>query len=305
MRRTILLSVPGWLLLALVAGTLDAASPATCCAGESRLLFLDDLLHPLQVDESRDPWEERIETDRHDYTQSPRTVGRGVGVVEMGYTYFYNDTETATEDTHTTPELLCRFGITDDIELRVRWNYAWSTLDQANQEREYLDGAEDLRWGLKLAVTEQDCFVPESAVELISTVPTGGAAWSTEHVEFGVDYIYGWTIAERWNLGGSSGLLTQGLGDFGLLPEEPTGDRYLVWSQSVALGYELTERNTMYVEWYGLFSYALEDEFSMSIVNVGIDHYLTDDLVIDLRVGKGLTEDSDDFFAGIGGGFRF
>ena len=61
----------------------------------------------------------------------------------------------------------------------------------------------------------------------------------------------------------------------------------------------------MYVEWYGLFSHALEDEFSMSIFNIGIDHYFTDDLVVDFRVGKGLTEDSDDFFAGVGGGFRF
>ena len=165
--------------------------------------------------------------------------------MEMGYTYFYLDTETETEQSHTTPELLLRLGLTEDIEFRVRWDYAWSSIEQAHHETEYLEGGEDLRWGLKLGVTEQEGLIPDSALELASTAPTGGEAWSTERVEFGGHYIYSWKLTERWNLAGSSGLLTQGLGDFGLLPEEPAADRYLVWAQSVALGFELTERNTM------------------------------------------------------------
>ena len=70
-------------------------------------------------------------------------------------------------------------------------------------------------------------------------------------------------------------------------------------------GCELTERNTMYVEWYGMFSHALENEYSLSFFNIGVDHYFTDNLLVDVRVGMGLTEDSDDLFAGVGGGFRF
>ena len=38
--------------------------------------------------QQRDPWEERIETDRHDFTQSAVTVGRGVVQFESGY-YIY------------------------------------------------------------------------------------------------------------------------------------------------------------------------------------------------------------------------
>ena len=38
---------------------------------------------------------------------------------------------------------------------------------------------------------------------------------------------------------------------------------------------------------------------------MGVDYYVTDDFVLDVRVGKGLTNDSDDFFTGIGGGYRF
>ena len=61
----------------------------------------------------------------------------------------------------------------------------------------------------------------------------------------------------------------------------------------------------MYVEWFGLFSDGLEEDFDISIFNIGIDHYVTEDFVLDIRAGVGLTDDSDDFFTGIGGGFRF
>ena len=61
----------------------------------------------------------------------------------------------------------------------------------------------------------------------------------------------------------------------------------------------------MYVEWYGIFSDGLEDEFVISVFNVGIDHYVMDNFVVDVRAGLGLSDDSDDFFAGVGGGYRF
>jgi len=61
----------------------------------------------------------------------------------------------------------------------------------------------------------------------------------------------------------------------------------------------------MYAEWFGIYSDNLADEFSISIFNVGIDHYVTDNIVLDIRVGKGLSDDADDFFCGVGGGIRF
>jgi hypothetical protein len=197
--------------------------------------------------------------------------------------------------------MLLRMGLSDDIEFRLRWNYAWRFIDPGTN----VDSAQDLIWSFKLAVTDQECWLPESALEIRSTAPTGGSAWTTGRVEFGLDYIYGWELREGLTLSGSSGFGTNGLGDFSLLPEEPASDHFIVWSQSVALGAEVTERTTVYAEWFGLFSHALEEEFSISIFNVGVDYYVTDDFVIDLRVGTGLTRDSDDFFTGIGGGYRF
>ena len=154
MRRALSASSMVILLLAGVTGFSILSCPSTSGADEYCIMFLDDLFHPLEVDESRDPWEERIETDRHDFTQSPRTVGRGVGVIETGYTYYYEDTGTEIEQSHVTPEMMLRVGLTEDIEFRVMWNYAWRSIDGEDASKA-IEGAEDLRWSFKLRTTEQ------------------------------------------------------------------------------------------------------------------------------------------------------
>lgn len=85
----------------------------------------------------------------------------------------------------------------------------------------------------------------------------------------------------------------------------PAGDQFVVTTQSAAIGLEVTERSTMYIEYYGIFSSGLEDNISVGIFNIGVDFYATDNLVFDIRSGTGLTDDSDDFFIGVGGGYRF
>jgi hypothetical protein len=272
-----------------------------CCDCEPRTKFLDDLFSGLRGPTYRDPYEERIETERHDYTQSTKTVGRGVAQLEAGYSYFYKDEHDEIEHSHATPEMLLRIGLSDDVEFRLRWNHAWRFIDLADNAV----GAQDLIWSFKLGVTEQQCWLPESALEIRSTAPTGGSDWTTGRVEFGLDYIYGWELREGLTVYGSSGFGTSGLGDFSLLPEEPASDHFIVWSQSVAIGAEMAERSTVYAEYFGLFSHALEDEFTIGIFNVGVDYYVTDNFVLDARIGVGLTQDSDDFFSGIGGGYRF
>ncbi len=305
MRRHTLLGACSLLLTccgSLKLAAQESGSPdALSRSDEPFVKFLDDLFCLGHVASTRNAWEERIETDRHDFTQSAVTVGRGVSQVEMGYTYFYHDEDEELEQSHTTPELMLRLGLTDDIEFRVRWTYAWQFIE----ESETASSAEDLRWAFKLATTEMNGLVPESALEVRFTAPTGGADFSTDRMEFGLDYIYDWKLSPGCRVYGSTGFSTNGLADFGLLPEEPADERFIVWTQSAAVGCELTERMTMYNEVFGEFSYALIDDYRIVIYNVGLDYYVTDDLVLDIRFGKGLTPDSDDFFAGVGGGVRF
>ena len=294
--------VAGFLLAMSCIGYLRAQDCCSECAEhEPFLRFLDDLRCFPHGSCQRDPYEERIETERHDFTQSTKTVGCGVVQIEAGYSYFYKDEDDEIESAHTTPEAMLRLGLSDDIEFRLRWTYAWQFVDVADN----LDSAQDLIWSVKLGMTDQCGWVPESALEIRSSVPTGGSAWTLGRVEAGFDYIYSWELREGWELSGSTGYLPSGLGDFSLLPANPESDHFEVWSQSVALGIELSECSVLYNEWFGLFSHAREDNISISFFNVGLDYYVTNNFVIDIRVGVGLTKDSDDFFSGVGGGYRF
>lgn len=249
----------------------------------------------------RSPWDERIETERHDFTQSAVTVGRGVVQLESGYTYFYKDADQEIEHSHTFPEMMLRVGLSEDIEFRLRWNHVWQSIDD-----EDLSGAEDLRYSLKLQMTQQCGYGcrPTSALELRGTAPTGGSEFSTNQAEFSLDYIYQWRVGDRATVAGSTGFGSNGYADFGLLPDEPAAEDFKVLSQSAVLGLELTDSNTAYAEWYVIFSSGLADEFVISVFNVGVDHYVTDNFVVDFRAGIGLSDDSDDFFVGVGGGYR-
>ncbi len=76
-------------------------------------------------------------------------------------------------------------------------------------------------------------------------------------------------------------------------------------SQSAVLGFELTEDSTMYTEWFGVFTHGAADELVVSVFNIGVDYYVTNNFVLDVRAGVGLSDDADDFFSGVGGGYRF
>jgi hypothetical protein len=263
--------------------------------------FVDDFGKPAH--EQREPYEERIETERHDFTQSAITVGRGVFQLEGGYSYFYHDAHDEIESSHTAPEMMLRYGLSEDIEFRARWNYAW----MFPEEEEPRTGSEDLRLAVKLQLTrpEEDGWIPTTAIELRATAPTGGEAFGTEQVGFSFHYVYQWQLTERMTFAGSTDYGMNGFGDFALLTEHPADDRFNNFSQSAALGFEITENNTGYVEWFGIVSDGRGDETVVSMFNIGIDHYVTPDFVVDFRVGMGLSEDADDFFTGVGGGYRF
>ena len=247
-----------------------------------------------------EPERERIETERHDFTQSTTVVGRGTTQVEFGYTFFQASGETEVEDSHATPELLIRYGLTEKVEFRLRYNEVWQFGEEDRS------GSEDIHWAFKVRTSDQQGWRPESALEIRATAPTGGIDWSTDEVEFGLDYIYGWKISPRVEIYGSSGFSTNGLSEFAFRPSAPADEEFILYTQSVAIGAELSERCTAYSEFFGLFTDGFEsDEERPVFFNVGLDYYLSDNVVLDVRAGTGLNADAEDLFFGMGGAFRF
>lgn len=238
---------------------------------------------------------ERIETDRHEFTPSVLFVPKGMIQFESGYSYF----KEGRESSHTFPELQLRYGLTERIELRFRYNEVWQYGEESKS------GSEDIRTGMKIRLNDQRGIIPEAALNLALSSPTGGNDWTVGNTEFAIDYIYGWDISEKAEIYGSSGLATDGIGDFDFLPEAANGD-FTVYSQSISIGYEMSEQITGYAEFFGLFTHGYgHKENNQVYYNMGLDYYITDDFLLDVRAGTGITDDASDFFCGVGGGFRF
>src|SRR5689334_11720965 len=137
-REAIRFVVASFILFAATASSARAVGGAT-------LFLWRPSEEPEQIDLSKP-----LETDRPDFTESPKTVGQGVFQVEGGYT-FTNDRQGNTRTTdHSFPETLFRYGVLADwFELRLDWNYEVQrtvTAGVVNNE----SGADDLNIGCKI-----------------------------------------------------------------------------------------------------------------------------------------------------------
>lgn len=150
------------------------------------------------------PLEERIETERHDFTQSAVAVGRHMLQLESGYSYLYKDTDDELGSAHTALEMLLRVGLSEDLEFRLRWNCTWIFFENEPGK----NGSEELRYSLKFQMTRETCggYLPTSVLELGGSASTGGGDFTTERVGFSFDYICKRELAEGVTLAGSTGL---------------------------------------------------------------------------------------------------
>ncbi len=74
--------------------------------------------------------------------------------------------------------------------------------------------------------------------------------------------------------------------------------RALSWTRRRP-GRALTERVTSYFEYYQVVSRNADPNFTVGVFNIGVDFYVSNDAVLDVRIGWGLTDDADDLFAGV------
>jgi hypothetical protein len=242
--------------------------------------------------------DEPLVTDRPDFTEASVTVGYGVAQLEMGYTYTYDDTPTESTRSHSYPEALLRVGtLADWFELRAAWNYADERINEFGVGSDTASGAEDLYLGFKIALTPQECILPETAIILQMTVPTGSNEFSADEVLPGFNYLYGWDINDKLSTGGST-QLNSAIDDL-------TSDSYAEFAQSWTVNYSWTDRVTSFTEWFVLVPSSADTNHTEHYFDGGFSVLLNDDIQWDIRAGVGLNQAADDFFAGSGLSIRF
>ena len=131
--------------------------------------------------------EQALEADRpHVVPEARSTVGKGRLLFEGGYTFTTTHAQGITRHSHMYPEALLRYGLTTGFEVRLGQN-ALSQQASRAQGTTTLHGTQDVELGVKLALTTQHILVPESAVMLRLTVPTGSRGVSADAVLPGIN----------------------------------------------------------------------------------------------------------------------
>lgn len=244
-----------------------------------------------------DPFAEHLETDRDSFTPSTTTTGLGRWIVESAYSFIDNR---HAPDTHSFPELVLRYGLTERFELRFGWNYeagGGGNVVSSIEGEEGLEGAvfrteSRAAYGFKLRTTDQSGWFPESSLIVQAFTPTTGDTMATEAA---IIYVWGWELPERWKLDAAI--------RYGTSAEKE--DDFAIWNPSTVLRVPLTERWTVHAEYFGAIPQGRAGGRSQHFFSPGVHFLPTPDLEIGVRLGWGLNDDSARFFVNAGIGRRF
>lgn len=235
----------------------------------------------------------RMPNDSPHFTDNSGTVGKGRVMLESGYTFTYDHSPRGNFTSHSFPEALLRIGMFADwFEARFEWNYA-NERNAVDGTQQSAWGAQDMSVGMRLALTEQRGWLPESALNLAMSVPTGSSAFTAHQCLPEIRYHYTWEITKKLELEANT---------IGFGARDPSGHVYTVFSQTANLEYALTDKAELFFEWFGFFpsGAATPDILPQYYYHTGVTYYFTDDFALFGHAAVGLNRHADDFFTGFG-----
>ncbi len=256
-------------------------------------------LRDVDENENDDAATTRIESDRPDFTETSTPVGLGRIQLESGYTYTTNRASGIRLHQSTFPEALLRVGLFAEwFELRIGWNYNNDRSTSPEPFSTRVTGSSDLYLGFKLALTEQASFLPEMAINVQTTAPTGAKAFTADRWLPGINWLYGWNVTDVWTFGGSTSFNAA---------KDNDKKVYTEIGQSFTAGYSITEKLSCYFEVYGIMPSGgeapdLKPQYSF---DSGFVYRWSNDFQTDIRAGIGLNQAADDFFTGVGFVYRY
>ncbi|WP_437229243.1 transporter [Planctomicrobium sp. SH661] len=239
-----------------------------------------------------------IETDRDSFTPATTLAPQDRVIFESAWSFVDNRN---VPETNSLPELIARYGVNDWLELRFGWN--WEAGGAPNLISGDLGGPQQptenrveyesqIFYGLKLAITEQRDWIPESAWIVEGGTPTLGEDTATQLF---TTYVFGWTLANDWKWDTA---IRYGI-------DRVEGDRFNLWAPSSVIKFPVGERWKGHVEYFGIVSSGAAEDAGQHYFSPGLHYLVTKDLEVGIRTGWGLTRDSANFFTNVGLGWQY
>ncbi len=184
--------------------------------------------------------------------------------------------------------------------MRLNWNYevggatadAGGELGGEDLFGSRLERESQISYGFKAGITEQQRWVPESALIVAGFTPTSGEETATDWL---ATYVFGWELPNKWKLDSAIRYGTEG----------EKGDSFDLYAPSVVLKIPVGDQWNTHVEYFGEFTQNKSRDRVIQFVSPGVHYLVTPDFEVGVRLGWGLNEQSARFFANAGVGIRF
>ncbi|MFL1896052.1 transporter [Aquimarina sp. 2-A2] len=220
---------------------------------------------------------DNLVTDRPDQTESALTVPKNHLQIETGAAYENNGDDNFREKSFTYNTTLLRYGILDNMELRLGWDF--TEVETEINQREIpnvLSGFSPLSIGAKIEIADEDSWKPQMAVLTHLYLPfTASNDYKPETTGVDLFMLFSHTLSDKssvsYNLGASWG------------DDSPEA----TYKYTLAYGYGLTDTIGLYAEIYGGLP---ENNKANYFWDAGLTYLISPAIQLDATVGTSFTE---------------
>lgn len=223
-----------------------------------------------------------IQTDRPDQTETPALTPSKMLQVETGFSY---EKTTKDESNYITPTILWKYGVSEHFEIRLITEFS-STKTNSDIE----SGINPVLIGFKSKLVEEKGIIPQTSIIGHLALP------NVSSTKFKLDYLapqfrfaMQHTLSQKTSISYNLGSEWDGF------TAEPT------FIYTLATGYSITEKTGAYVE---IFGFAPENQKSNHNFDGGFTYLVSNNAMIDVSGGIGLTENAPKYYFALGFSFR-
>lgn len=249
-------------------------------------------------EDDNSPYSKPLEAERPDRTQASTVVGLGVLQIEAGYNFIRASGTGQSSNNNNYPQTLIRYGCFRDwFEVQLGFSYNNGDV-KGTGSRFDQSGFDDLYLACKFALTEQDHCLPEMAIFVQTTVPSGARPFTSNRICPGLNLCYGWELNNTFSLGCSSAA-NRAVDD--------SNHDFLEMFQSASLQTKFNDRWAMFTEFFLISPHGAIDPEALPqyYIDGGFTFRPNKNIQLDINAGLGLNKHADDWFVGAGCAVRF
>jgi Putative MetA-pathway of phenol degradation len=225
---------------------------------------------------------EPIQADRPDQTETPSLVPKGMFQLEVGFSY---QKENDKSDSYALPSALWKYGVNKWFELRLITEFVKEKVDVKD-----VSGFNTILIGCKIKIAEEKGVIPKTSFIGHLTFPKiASDEYATNYYAPEFRFVMQHTLSEKFSLSYNLGSEWNG----------ETNTPVAIYT--LTTGYSITDKLGSYVE---LFGFAPKNETANHSFDGGITYLISNNFMLDLSSGFGVTKNAPDYYVAVGFSFR-